>query len=436
MPGNQTPILWALLLGLLAAAPVAAQQRAVTLVEALQLAAKQDPAVIQAQGTVRSTGAGVRSAKGAYLPSLSANGSGGSSFSAGPARTDPITGQVVPGNTKSQTVSVGLSADLELFTGFQRGADVRAARGREDEADAGFRDALAQSALRTSNDFFSALGTRELVAVRRETVKRAEEQLAIAVSKLVTRAATVADSLRAVVQLGEARLQLATDEARLAAAEASLARRIGSPGRVVALDDSTLRVPGPALDTAAVLIEAMTKAPSVVRAEAAVRGAEASLTSAKAAYWPRLTLSGDYGYAGSNGNDYTLFDSRRLGLGLSWPLFNRFGREQTIVERETTRDAAIARLADARREVESNLTAQFAALEAARQRIDLTRMSVEAARADVRVAFERYRLGSIGIVDLNASQSGLTRAEESAVSARYEYLRAKAEIEAILGRSL
>jgi len=39
-------------------------------------------------------------------------------------------------------------------------------------------------------------------------------------------------------------------------------------------------------------------------------------------------------------------------------------------------------------------------------------------------------------VDLNASQSGLTRAEESAVSARYEYLRAKAEIEAILGRSL
>jgi outer membrane protein TolC len=63
-------------------------------------------------------------------------------------------------------------------------------------------------------------------------------------------------------------------------------------------------------------------------------------------------------------------------------------------------------------------------------------MSVEAARADVRVAFERYRLGSIGIVDLNASQAGLTQAEESAVSARYEYLRAKAEIEAILGRAL
>ena len=56
MPGNQTSKRWVLLLGFLAAAPVAAQQHAITLGEALQLAAKQDPAVIQAQGTVRSTG--------------------------------------------------------------------------------------------------------------------------------------------------------------------------------------------------------------------------------------------------------------------------------------------------------------------------------------------------------------------------------------------
>ena len=42
----------------------------------------------------------------------------------------------------------------------------------------------------------------------------------------MTRAATVADSLRAVVQLGDARFQLVAEEARLAAAEAGLARRL------------------------------------------------------------------------------------------------------------------------------------------------------------------------------------------------------------------
>jgi outer membrane protein TolC len=54
----------------------------------------------------------------------------------------------------------------------------------------------------------------------------------------------------------------------------------------------------------------------------------------------------------------------------------------------------------------------------------------------VAVALERYRLGSIGITDLNAAEGGLTRAEESAVNARFEYLRAKAQIEALLGRRL
>jgi outer membrane protein len=408
----------------------------VTLAEAVALAAQKDPAVVEAQGNVRSTGVGVRSAKGQYLPSLSGNASGGSSFSDGPARTDPITGELLPGGIKSQSVTAGLSSDLELFAGFRRGADVRSAQGREDVAEAAFRGALAQSALQTSADFFSALRGRELVTVRREGVRRAEEQLAIAVSKLVTRAATVADSLRAVVQLGEARLSLVSEEANLAAAEASLARRLGLPGRVAAVSDSTLVVPGPAPDAAAILLEAVENAPAVIQAEASVRAAEANVTAAKASYWPRLMLSGNYAFSGSDRNNYSMFNNRSINLGVSWPLFNRFQREQQVVERETARDAALARAADARRQVEASLAGQFAALDAARQRIELARLSVEAARADVRVALERYRLGSIGITDLNASQAGLTRAEENEVSARFEYLRAKAEIEAIVGRTL
>src|SRR6185503_4112300 len=126
-----------------------------------------------------------------------------------------------------------------------------------------------------------------------------------------------------------------------------------------------------------------------------------------------------------------LFNNRNITLGLSWPLFNRFQREQQVSERQTTLDTERARAEDARREVSSSLTTQFAALEAARERIDLTRLSVQAAQADVAVALERYRLGSIGITDLNAAEGGLTRAEESAVNARFEYLRAKAQIEAI-----
>ena len=408
----------------------------VTLAEAIALAARVDPAVVQAQGTLRTAGIAVRAAKGAFIPSLNGSASGGSSFSEGPARTDPITGQVITGNTRSQSVSMGLSSELDIFAGFRRSGDLNSAQGREAAAQASLDDAVAQATLRTSNEFFGALSYRELVAVRREGVRRAEEQLAIAVAKLQTRAANVADSLRAVVTLGEAKLALASELARLAGSEAALARLLGLGGRVAAISDSSLAVPGPPLDTAAIYAAAATGAPAVRRAESTVRAADGAVTAARAAYFPRLALSGDIGMAGNDRDDYTLYNNRRLGLALTWPLFSRFQRDQTMSDREATRDTELARLADVRRQVAASLATQFAALDAARERIELAKLSVDAARADVAVAFERYRLGSIGIVDLNQSQAGLTRAEEQMVNARFEYLRARAEIEAILGRRL
>jgi outer membrane protein len=419
------------------ATPAAAQgHRAVTLGEAVALAARTDPGVVQARGNLHSSGIGVRAAKSRYLPSLSATGSGGSSFSDGPDRFDPITNQLVSGNTKSQSVNLGLSTDLDLFTGFRRGGAIKEAQGREDVADAALVEALASSSLQTANDFFSARQSLELVEARRRGVARAEQQLQIANARLQTRAATVSDSLRAVVQLGEARLTLATEEAQLARTEAALGRRLGLGGRIAAVDDSLLRAPGPPMDTVALRTEALSRAPSVRRTEASVRAAEGGLTAAQADWWPQLTLNANYSYAGNNANSYQLFNNRNLTLGVRWPLFNRFQRDQQVSQSQTTLDTERARYEDARHQVDADLTTQFAALQAAEQRIALAQLSLRAAQADAAVALERYRLGSISITDLNAAESGLTRAEESAVTARFDYLRARAQIEAILGRPL
>ena len=49
---------------------------------------------------------------------------------------------------------------------------------------------------------------------------------------------------------------------------------------------------------------------------------------------------------------------------------------------------------------------------------------------------ERYRLGVATIVDLLVSQESLTQAELEVVNARFAYLQALAQIEAIVGRPL
>jgi outer membrane protein TolC len=420
----------------LGSAAVRAQAPAITLDDAIERAQRVQPAVIQARGTVRNAQAQVRSATGAYLPSLTATTSGQTSFAEGPSRFNPVTNELESGNQTTKSVSFGLSSSIDLFTGFRRGADRRAATATRDAADAGLVDARYQVALATTQQFFAALAAQQLVRVREASVRRAEEQLHLSVAKLRVGSATRSDSLRSVVNLGNAQVQLASQQAAVAQTQAELGRLVGSDRPVAAADDSSFYGVLETLDTASLLLEAQARSPRVQNAEAQERAARAQLAASRSGYWPTLSLTGSANWSGTSTRDYEFFASRDLRLQLSWPLFNRFVREQTIDARYSALEAAEASAADARRQVQAALAAQFALLEAARVRIAITRTSVAAAEEDLRVVRERYRVGAATIVDVLTSQEALTQAEVDAVNARFDYLQAKAQIEALIGRKL
>lgn len=407
----------------------------VTLAEAIRLAAQVQPSVVSAQGTVRNTDAQLRAARGQFLPSVSATSSAGNSFSEG-TRTDPITGNLVSANQSNTSISMGLSARVDLFTGFRRGADIRAARAQGTAADASLVDAQYQSKLATTTAFLNALLDAQLVVVRQAGVRRAEEQMKISVAKLASGSATRSDSLQSLVTLGNARVQLINAQSQQAQDEANLGRLIGVEGRVAAADDSAFYHVAAPVDTALIRQEALERSPRVQSAVANQNAARASLSSARSAYWPTLSLSGNYNYNGSKASDYDLFNSRSVTLSLSWPLFNNFTRERNVTQQEVSLDIAEANSSDARRQVMASLTGQLSNLEAARLRIDITSVSVTAAQEDLRVQQERYRLGASTIVEVLTSQENLSQAEVDLVNARFDYLKAKAEIEAIIGRSL
>jgi outer membrane protein TolC len=425
-----------LVLSFATAPRLGAQVRAVTLQDAIRLSERLQPAVVQARGNVESATAERRNAWGAYLPTVSASSSASDFFSAGPSSVDPLTQQVISGNRSNRSVSAGLSASLDLFTGFRRGADVRAAKASQNAAGASLVDARFQQALETTNQFFDALAASQLVGVREASVRRAEEQLKVSVNKLHAGSATRSDSLRSLVTLGTAQLDLIQSQTDLATAQAGLARLIGESGRVAAADDSAFYQVVPEVDTAEVRGEAMARSPKVQEAVANADAARASLSASRAAYWPSLNLSASTNWNGSRTSDYDLFNQRQVSLGLRWTLFNGFDRELAVTQRSVALDVADANAADAKRVLDADLTAQLASLSAARSKIEITQTSVAAAREDLRVQQERYRLGASTIVDVLTSQEALNQAEVDVVVARFDYLRAKAQLEALIGRTL
>jgi outer membrane protein len=425
-----------LLVGLAGPPALRAQARAVTLADAIRLSERVQPLVVRAAGDLETAAAQRRSAWGSYLPSLTASSSASSFFSEGPSRVDPVTGQLLSGNASNRSLSTSLSASVDLFTGFRRGAEGRAARANQNAAEASFVDARFQQALTTTNQFLDALAARQLVRVRETSVRRAEEQLKTSVAKLRAGSATRSDSLRSLVTLGNARLELIRAGTDLATAEAGLARLIGETGRVQAMDDSAFYQVVTAADTAAIRAEAEAKSPRIQSANAAAEAAQAGLKASRSAYWPSLSLSANTAWNASRSNDYDLFNQRQLSLGLRWTLFDRFDRELAIAQRSATADVADATAADAQRAVAAELTAQLAELDAARIQIEITLTSVVAATEDLRVQQERYRLGASTIVDVLTSQEALNQAEVDVVVARFDYLRAKASLEALIGRTL
>lgn len=441
----------------LSTAAGAQEPRRVTLAEALDLAVRGQPQMVQARQNVRVANAQERQTLAAYFPSLSTQMT---TSRTGGSRANQFG---IPTGVESFYSSrIGLTANWELFTGLRRGAQRSAARSTTDQRDATSLRLEYTTALETKRTFFQALAFAELVNVQQTRLRSADEQLRLTAERLRLGATTRSDSLRAQVERGQALLALIDAQNNLRTAQANLGRALQIEGLAMAAYDSSLEVRVGALDTAALLQSALATAPSVREADAAVAAAEAQTKVSRSAYLPTLSMSvGNSWIAGTFGGwvyqrDPTTnaiidssFISRtnmplsgqyssgwNLGFTLSFPIFNNLTRETNSVTTNAALQSARATARDARLALAASLTQQVSALEAAAARIDVARTSVQASQEDLRLQRERYRLGAVTIIEVLASQGNLDQAQVDLVRARYDYLVARAEIEALIGRSL
>ena len=121
---------------------------------------------------------------------------------------------------------------------------------------------------------------------------------------------------------------------------------------------------------------------------------------------------------------------------MTWTLFNGFVREQQQTSAAVSRDVADARAADARLQANAQLTQLLAALYTSATQIDISTAQVAAATEDLRVQQERYRVGAATILDLLTSQASLTQAQVNLVQSRFNFVIARAQLEALVGRQL
>jgi outer membrane protein len=422
-----------------AATPADTTVRPLSLSAVVELAERNAPAVIHAQGQVRTTSASVRAAYGSFLPNVSLSAATNRQLPEQPGRTQVVNGQVVILSSDPWSYNTGLNASVAIFSGGARIFELQQAHALADAATVDVVQQRAMAGLAAKQQFFNVLASIEAEAAANALLDTARQQLAMSVVHLKAHTVTRSDSLRSEILVHNAELDVTTARTALHQSEATLTRLVGADYPVTAaggdsLDPATLSVDDAALHDLAL------DGPSVHQARSQLDAAKAAQRISWAGYLPSVTAS----YSRTGNGASSAFDlsgqslaySGALRLAVSLPVFDQFQRSTQTTAAKAALDDAQAELRDARLAALESLTSSLGAYHSATERVATQSATVEAAEEDLREHQEQYKVGISTLLDVLNSQATLVQAQHDLIQARYDRRIAKAQLEALTGRSL
>jgi outer membrane protein len=467
-----------------------AQGQVLTLNDALNIARQNNPGFRTAQNARRNADANVRNAYGAFLPNVNTSFSG--DFREG--RQQFFGGQGF-GSTNDQLNTNGsINANMQLSMGTVYTLRAQQAAAAAVDADiAGAEQNLRQQ---VTNQFITARQAEARAILQDTLVATTRAQLELAQARLTVGSGTQLEVQRAEVANGQQRVAALTARNTAEIELLRLYQVMGVPPVASTRLTGELDVTLPSVSVESLLEQAERSNPIIDAARQRERQAERSVSSARSAYLPSLSLqAGVSGFtqrftnlnafiaqqqAGvqSSRNSCIRSEEVRDALGLSnslaqcqliaWspeaeqavrddqgryplnftrqpynlsasfslPLFNGFRRESDVQNATVQRRNAENTLRQEELRVSTEVTAAYLTLTANKQAVDLQVENSATARTALLLAEERYRAGAINLVELIQARTDFERAETDRINAIFDFQRAFASLEAAVGRPL
>jgi outer membrane protein len=444
-----------LILSFLFAASVSAAAHAqapggntLTLEQALEIAAKNNPTYQQAVLGRSRAQAQVRAAYGNFLPS--ADGSFGLGFREG--RPQNFGGINIGATSDILSSSWNLSARSALsWNTFNQ---IKRANSALDAADADVEASRFGLRAQVTQQFLLALQTQARAAFQDTLVAQQRLQLELAKARAGVGTLTSLDVKRAEVGLGQQEVAALRARNTAEVAKLQLFQQLGVPMPAALTLLADLPMSAPSFTATDLLTQARASNPALKAVQAREQVAVAGLRSARGEYTPTLSFSAnvsaftqkvvDLPATATPGqiaeNRRYPFDFTRnpysLNMGLSIPIFDGLGRESRLQEANAAREEAVYSVRRQELQLTADVTSAFVSLQAAYQAAELQARTAATAREALQLAEERYRVGASTFVDLTTARAEYERAETDRIDAVYEYHRAYAALENAVGRTL
>jgi outer membrane protein len=411
-----------------------------SLEEAMGRAAGNAPAVLLAGIGIDEAQAQVGEARSALLPHVGASAATmnrtfnlyAMGFSLPTAPGEPPLPALV-GPFGSLDARVRMDQTLFDAAGYQR---LKAARVAVAGDEAERESAQAAAAQRAALSYLQAGRAEAILEARIADEELAAELLDLARSQVAAGVGTAIDVTRAQTRQVTAAGAVLVAGNEVEQAQIELARSLGiDPSTrfelTAPLDGATAAIAGLPSDRDALIELALENRPELKTAAAMGATANAARSAIRAERLPRVDLFADYGVSGLHAND--AIATRQIGVQVSVPLLDGFGRRSRMAEQEATIRRVAIRSDDLAEQVKAEVGSALLDLRTGQQEREIAAQRLLLAEQELELARERFANGVANNIELIQAQTTLNQARDAEVAARFTVAVAQTNLARAVG---
>lgn len=328
--------------------------------------------------------------------------------------------------------SNGLTASLPIFTGGKLKGTIKQAKANYQYNQVGVQRTYNEMRSTVTDGYFTMLQADNMQKLSAESVARLEDHLKNVQAQYDVGVVAKVDVLRSQVELANAKQTLIQAENSYQVAEANMNKIVGLPMDTNLKLDNLLVYNAYDKNMDDCLAYAAEHRPELMQAKYGVDAAKGALMVARSGHMPQVAASASQAWSDSN---WPGDENGNWGVGVSVSM-NVFDTGVTLSKIHGA-EADLKKAEETYRNtvdsVNLDVRSNYLGLREAEKRISTTKLAVEQADEDYRIAQLRYMSGVGTNTDVLDAQVALTQAKTNYTQALYDYNTSKTALETSIG---
>jgi outer membrane protein TolC len=391
----------------------------------IEIALKIQPAIMAAMSTTDASKSRIGQAQANYYPQIDWTSS--ASRSSVGARTS------FGFETRSVTYSsylTGVNLNQNIFDFGKTSTQVKIQRLNYDASVSDLENILAQITFNVKQAYYGVLQARRNRGVSAESVKQFQQHLDQAKGFYEVGTKPKFDVTKAEVDLSNAKLNLITAVNAVKLAVSSLNNAMGVPDAPEYEIEDNLSYKKYEMTFDDAVSKAYETRPDLKSVIAKRQSADRSIDLARKDYFPVLTGTAGYDYAG---NEFPLQKGWNIGATLSFPIFSGFLTKYQVEEAKANLNVLLANEETLRQTVFLDVQLSYLSLKDAEEKIPTAEIGVKQAEENFEIANGRYAAGVGNPIEVTDAEVSLLTSKLSYIQAMYNYKVSQASLEKAMG---